>query len=373
MRRSRLVRHETAIEADESAMSPPGDAPRGGSAVGTLLRATRQRHGLSVHDVAQALRIRAPFIEAIEDGRPSDLPAPAYAVGFVKAYARALGLDEAEILRRFRTEAEGLARRTQLDFPAPVPERGVPAGAVALVGIILAAGAYAGWWYLSGGGSRVPDVAVAPPGQVAVLEPSRTPPPPIVVPPAAPQAASGPLAALPLVPPLAGEGVSVIPPVQSPPPAPAPALSGPAPNPASAQAAVPQPMPPAITGPLPDGVFGAAGNEESRVLVRARAETWIQVRDKASGTVLFNRTLKPGESYRAPLKPGLLLTMGNAPGTDVMVDGQVVANPFPTTSVRRDIPLEPDRVRDGMAAPPAAARAPATPAAPAGTGLAGAN
>ncbi|MCW5605327.1 MAG: hypothetical protein KIT18_12370, partial [Burkholderiales bacterium] len=86
-----------------------------------------------------------------------------------------------------------------------------------------------------------------------------------------------------------------------------------------------------------------------------------------------NRTLKPGESYRAPVKPGLLLTMGNAPGTDVLLDGQLVANPFPTTSVRRDIPLEADRVRDGMAAPPVAARAPATPAAPSAPAMSGSN
>lgn len=367
------MRHEAAIEADESAMSAPGDAPKGNSPVGTLLRATRQRHGLTVGDVAAALRIRAPYIEAIEDGRPSDLPAPAYAVGFVKAYAKALGLDEAEILRRFRAEAEGLGKRTKLEFPEPVPERGVPAGAVALLGILLAAGTYAGWWYFSGNANRPQEVIGPPPARLAGGEPTRAAPAIVLPPP--PQndpRLSGPLAGLPLIPPGPNDQVAVIPPVQSPPPAPLPAptaLSGatpPASSPSSAQAAVP----PAVLGPsptLPEGVFGAAGNEESRVLVRARAETWIQVRDKSSGNVVFNRTLKPGEAYRAPMKPGLLLTMGNAPGTDVLVDGQVVSNPFPTASVRRDIPLEPDRVREGMATPPTLVRAPATPAAPAAT------
>lgn len=356
-------------------MSAPGDALPAGGTVGTLLRATRQRHGLSVKDVAQALRIRAPYIEAIEDGRPGDLPAPAYAVGFVKAYAKALGLDEAEILRRFRTEAEGLGRRTQLEFPAPVPERGVPAGAVALLGIMLAAGAYAGWWYFSGNTGRVQEVVAPPSERLAGVETSRAAPPPIVLPPAPPgdPRLSGPLASLPLIPPGPHDQAAVIPPVQSPPP-PAPVAAAPlAPssNPASAQAAVP-PVVLGSGGTLPEGVFGAAGNEESRVLLRARAETWIQVRDKASGTVVFNRTLKPGEAYRVPLKPGLLLTMGNAPGTDVLVDGQLVANPFPTASVRRDIPLEPDRVREGMAASPTQVRAPATPAAPSVGGAPGA-
>ena len=349
--------------------SGSGSRLTAGSSVGALLRATRLQHGLSVQDVAAGLRIRAPYIEAIEEGRTSDLPAPAYAVGFVKAYAKALGLDEAEILRRFRAEADGLARRTKLEFPAPVPERGVPAGAVALLGILLAAGTYAGWWYFSGKPARVQEAVVAPPERLVVAEPSRSAPPPIVLPSAPPSdpRLTGPLASLPLIPPGPNDQVAVIPPVQSP-PAPVAAaapLAAPA-NPASAQAAVP-PLGLGQGGVLPEGVFGAAGNEESRVLVRARAETWIQVRDKASGNVVFNRTLKAGEAYRVPMKPGLLLTMGNAPGTDVLVDGQLVANPFPTASVRRDIPLEPDRVRDGMAVSPNQARAPVTPAAPAAT------
>jgi cytoskeleton protein RodZ len=355
-------------------MSAPGDAPHGGSAVGTLLRATRQRHGLSVHDVARSLRIRAPYIEAIEDGRFADLPAPAYAVGFVKAYAKALALDEAEILRRFRTEAEGLGKRTRLEFPAPVPERGVPAGALAMLGLVLAAGAYGSWWYMSGS-SRLPEVTSPPPQVLAMTDPApRTPAPAIVPPPADQRAVAGPLASLPpisLAPSAPPAGiitpapVAVIPPVASPPP-PAPLAPAATHSAASAQAAVPlAPSPPPLAGAsLPEGMFGALPAEDSRVLVRARAETWIQVRDRSNGSVVFNRTLQPGQSYRVPMKPGLLLTIGNAPGTDVVVDGQVVANPFPATSVRRDIPLEPDRVREAMAAPPVTVRAPTTPAAP---------
>jgi cytoskeleton protein RodZ len=167
----------------------------------------------------------------------------------------------------------------------------------------------------------------------------------------------------------AAESPAVIPPVVSVPAA--------APNPNAAQAAMPLPTAQAVPqgatqGTLPEGMFGALPNEESRVLVRARGETWIQVRDRASGTVVFNRTLKPGEAYRAPMKPGLVLTMGNAPGTDVLVDGAVVPNPFPAVSVRRDIALEPDRVREGLAAAPVVVRAPATPAAPASPATQGA-
>lgn len=354
--------------APEPAASPPGR-----SAVGNLLRATRQRHGLSVADVARALRIRAPYIEAIEEGRPADLPAPAYALGFLRAYAKALALDEDEIVRRFRAEAADLGARTRLDFPAPVPDRGVPAGALAVLGIVIAAAAYGGWWYTSADRQRPAELVLAPPPGPAEGTRMASPAPAIVVPPPS-TAPAGPLASLPFVPPAPGnEPLAVIPPVVSPPP-PAPGGFASGASPTAAQAAVPPAPPPAAAGPagpLPEGIFGAALNEESRIAIRARAETWIQVRDRASGTVVFNRTLRPGEAYRVPLRPGLLLTMGNAPGTDVVLDGAVLSNPFPTTSVRRDIPLEPDRVRDGMAAPPVVVRAPATPAAPAPPGALG--
>jgi hypothetical protein len=49
-----------------------------------------------------------------------------------------------------------------------------------------------------------------------------------------------------------------------------------------------------------------------------------------------------------------------------------VPNPFPAVSVRRDIALEPDRVREGLAAAPVVVRAPATPAAPASPATQGA-
>ncbi|MBC8159418.1 MAG: helix-turn-helix domain-containing protein, partial [Alphaproteobacteria bacterium] len=52
--------------------------------VGALLRASRLRYGEELQDVSAVLRIRYPYLEAIEDGRYDDLPGPSYAVGFVR-------------------------------------------------------------------------------------------------------------------------------------------------------------------------------------------------------------------------------------------------------------------------------------------------
>ena len=134
-----------------SYVDPDGVSPALGTArVGAELRAARLRLGWALPDVASGLRIRLVYLEAIEEGRLSALPGKAYAVGFVRTYATSLGLDPDEVARRFRAEARDMNEKTELTFPAPVPQRGVPAGAVVLLGLLIAAGAYVGWYRYTG-------------------------------------------------------------------------------------------------------------------------------------------------------------------------------------------------------------------------------
>ena len=65
--------------------------------VGELMRLTRERLGHELQSVANQLRIRLSYLEAIEEGRFRDLPGTTYAVGFVRSYADYLGLDGADI------------------------------------------------------------------------------------------------------------------------------------------------------------------------------------------------------------------------------------------------------------------------------------
>lgn len=60
------------------------------------LRDTRVLAGLSLSDVERDTRINRVYLEAIEEGRFQDIPAPVYARGFVRSYARYLGLDAEE-------------------------------------------------------------------------------------------------------------------------------------------------------------------------------------------------------------------------------------------------------------------------------------
>ena len=299
-----------------SYVDPDGVPPAMGAArVGAELRGARQRLGWSLPDVAAGLRIRLPYMEAIEEGRLSALPGNAYAVGFVRTYANALGLDPDEVARRFRAEAQEINKKTELSFPAPVPQRGVPAGAVVLLGIVIAAGAYVGWFRYTGNDEQhVTRTSAPPPERLAALVPP-------------PQAQSPQVA-------------SILP--SSPPPSPG-APGAPVPPVA---VPVPTPVPVAIAPPAPVAVPVPAN---TRLVLRARSGGWVQVREK-QGPILLNRVLRAGESWPVPMKPQLLLTTSNAGAMELLVDGVAAPSLGPVGAMRRDVPLDPDMVKAGRAA-----------------------
>lgn len=69
---------------------------------GERLRETREARGISRAEVAAQLHLNEQTITALEQNDPSRLPAPIYVRGYVRAYARLLGLDEAELLEQYR-------------------------------------------------------------------------------------------------------------------------------------------------------------------------------------------------------------------------------------------------------------------------------
>lgn len=67
--------------------------------VGATLRAAREARGLSIQDAAQQLRLMNRQVVAMEAEDFASLGQPVFARGFVRNYARMLGLDDAAILR----------------------------------------------------------------------------------------------------------------------------------------------------------------------------------------------------------------------------------------------------------------------------------
>jgi cytoskeleton protein RodZ len=349
----------STVSAD---VDPVASAPR----VGADLCAARQRLGWSLEAVAAALRIRLPFLVALEGGRIADLPGNAYAIGFLRTYASTLGLDPDELTRRFRAEADEVNQLTRLSFPAPVPSRGVPAGAVVLLGVALAIGAYVGWYRLSGNGELPPEVVPPVPARLAPLAERGVPPNALTQSSSAPLASAAPGFPAPTFAspgassPGDGSQVAGLPGAGS--PGAASGLAQPTDSTATPRLASPagqsdghaltEPaVPPtqaaaATTLPLVNATPTQPAATQSRIVLSATADAWMEVRDR-SGQVLLNRVLHSGESWPVPPQPNLLLTLGNAGGTDILVDGVAVPSMGVSGAVRHDIPLDPDLLKAG--------------------------
>lgn len=343
--------------------------------VGSLLKATRNGLGQTVDDVCRMLRIRKIYIEAIESSDYSVLPNGPYGLGFVKAYAEHLGLDGAEIARRFREESNAPAVRSELSFPKPVQESRVPGGAVLLIAVMLGLGAYGGWYYLSSQGKTIADLVDPLPERLASYSATTTEqaeprtlenaadaqaaeaevetPAPVI---------SGPVASVASVPesadavepeaPVEEVTVSEVP-IGEPAPVAVsevaeagpvaeevvPAAEAPveeatvnaevAEAPVEEQVAEAPAVPAAEVASVPAApkvddaggarVFGAV-NVDSRVTISAVETSWVRIREE-DGNVLLTRMLTAGDTYKVPNRDGLKLEVGNAGALTYSIDG----------------------------------------------------
>jgi cytoskeletal protein RodZ len=382
-----------------------GPGPR--ETVADLLRHAREDFGQDLRSVAEVLRIRPVYLEAIESGDFDQLPGTTYAIGFLRTYAEYLGLNGEDMVERFKAETQAAARRSELVFPEPVAEGRIPGGAIILVSVVLLAVAYGGWFYLSQQGTTVADIIPAWPSETQTAKsddgatPAATPAPrltdpvappagdtglittataqagtePAAAPPApnAPvQTAASPTASESPVPTPPAPSPGAMPDVAAPPPPAAMAPAGRAPAPPQAVAdtrpsagettrlsalvdrTVVIPAPPSTpeTVVIPDDrsprVYGGS-NDDSRIVIRAVQDSWVQVRDKQEA-ILLTRVLRAGDSYRVPDVAGLTLLTGNAGGIELEVDGVRLPPAGPPGAVRRSISLDPAQLLGGASA-----------------------
>lgn len=382
-----------AAGQSEAARVEPIEEVREG--IAQLLKQTREGYGQSLRDVSANLRIRMAYLQAIESGRFRELPGPTYAIGFVRSYAEYLGLDAAEIVRRFKGEVEGLESRTHLAFPEPVPEGKVPGGAIIVISLLVLIVGYGGWYAITArdadGVGLIPRLSEnlkaligtdesTSQGIETVAEPA---PEPAAVAPSSPAPAEAGQPA-PASSPAPAEPTS-----PSASPAGAPALTDVGEGASAPLLSVPDRAPAAMApeSPLPDAsaqevAIGSTEEEDptglsalspesglpaapaipeaprietiaaapaaaddpanaGQILLRARIASWIQISD-AAGQPILTRTLGAGESVEIPSRPGLTLFTGNAGGLDIVVGGRILPPLGPVGAVRRGISLDPD-------------------------------
>jgi len=367
--------------------------------IGDLLRASRLRQGEEISDVARALRIRSVYLQAIEDGRYDDLPGTVYAIGFIRSYADHLGLDGEQLVNRFKAESTGQGRKMRLVFPVAVPEHGMPRGAVVTLGVIILTFAYGGWYFLSTKDMYVTDLippvpetimrafdatrsAAAPMFTQARTEPMAAVAAP--VPEQMPAAVVKPVETALLQPPPAATAAPVPAPSAVAAAAPARAaaapVAAPAADPEPAEAAdegddevdsTPAPTAAEPTGQMlasvPEAVLDDRGSADAlasgsqlanlpvahdparEIVLQAVVDCWIEIRDTVANQRVASRLLRKGDRYVVPVREGLTLVAGNAGGLDVLVGGDAAPSLGPLGVVRRNIVLDPQRLKSGTA------------------------
>lgn len=108
--------------------------------VGSILKTARGKKGLAFKQIQQEIKIHPRFLQALERGDYSVFASPVHIKGFLRTYARFLGLDEKEVMAFFRREYD--EKRAQKEVSRVKPLSGprvfwTPGWIVGAVGALL--------------------------------------------------------------------------------------------------------------------------------------------------------------------------------------------------------------------------------------------
>lgn len=348
--------------------------------LGDVMRGERATKGKSLLDVQRDLRIRAAYIAAIENCDMSAFDTPSFVSGYVRSYARYLGMEPEETFRQFciesgfqpphgmapaaagtrpvaRLEADGLANSRTLYLPQPesfwsgIEPRAI--GSLMVLLLLVCGLGFGGWAVLQ----EVQKVSLAPvedtPGVVTALDPAQE----------IGEAPSGEVLAIDLPRPDLSDltfrpqmlETPELPARDSPIAAIDPNLSRPT-RPLEAPVVTAQAAPSAGTA-APEGMAQAMGygpqlpataaaaapvladaGQEGVAILAARP-AWVRV-TAADGTVLLEKTMDAGERFMLPeLEAPPMLRAGNSGAVYFAVNGRTYGPAAPGAQVVKQVPL----------------------------------
>ena len=286
------------------------------TSLGSYLRSLRDAKGSSLEDMARSTRVGLRHLEALEAERLADLPSPVFVRGFIRAYCTFLREPPDEALGRYEAlVGQRAAARAASVPPAP---RNTWASSSVLVGLALLVILGAALIIINLTVKRQGGTSIAAPNIERATE--QAPTVPVVPAPAGPSAVSTPVAPPPAAP------APAAPVVETARPSASPTASGP-----TGQAA------PAA----PPAVAAKAGPGGQRLVIRAVEATWIRVQpDEGRAT---EETLPPGASREWAAERRFLVTVGNAGGVELTLNGRVLPPLGPKGAVihRLELPQAP--------------------------------
>ena len=307
---------------------------------GETLRKARESKSLAQADVAQQLNLTLRALIELEAGAFDKLPGHTFARGYIRAYAKLLGLEQNRLVADFDaytgTDSAGSSVQAlgRIEEPTHLAQSLLRFVSVALLLGLLAASFF--WWQEQSSSQGIdtaisralehvevesadgttqihpldePEDQAVVAGQTLPAEPASESEPPLT------EQAATTTPGAEAAPGNASQPAPVLEPATA---AVAPLVAAVPAAPINTPVANAQPLPEA---PAPAPVQAAAG--QGLVNIQFTANCWTQLTD-ASGKVLFSALKRAGESLELAGKPPLELRLGFARGAQVSYNGQVV-------------------------------------------------
>lgn len=272
--------------------------------LGDGLRVARDQSGRSLAELASITRVPARYLTALEQNDFSVLPNRVFSIGYVRAYASALGLDEQLAVERFKRESPDPSVPLQPPVGVAFEEVKRYSPRLIAVGVALIV-AVVGWNVFQ----RVSLMRAPQPSDLAAVPESWTlgavPGQEQVIRLAAPHPAppDQTIPALYITPGLETELTGIDPT---------------SPEALAAAAAAAAPVQKAFN---PRGaIYGSPANA-SQVVLQAKKSAYLIVR-MADGRVLFARQLAAGDAWRAPLGVSATVDVQDVTAFDVYLNGE---------------------------------------------------
>ncbi|WP_330215745.1 RodZ family helix-turn-helix domain-containing protein [Pseudomonas sp. AM8] len=312
---------------------------------GDTLRQARESNGWSLAEVALKLNLTTTSLGNLEAGAFEKLPGHTFARGYIRAYAKLLGIDQAVLVQEFDqftgTDSQGSNVHGLGRIEEPVRVSHTILRIVSLLLLIAVIGGGFVWWQdqtsqrskdLTSNAMEHVEVESADgttqihpldePEDQAVAQGQAAPETPATAEPSEPE--SAPTAAVPAP-------VTPATPAHTPAAPVAQAHTPAAPVPAPATTAPTAPAAPAISPPTTPALIAGDG----RVQITFVADCWTQVTD-GNGKVLVSGLKRKGDTLDLGGKPPLTLRLGFARGAQVAYNGQPVdVAPFTTGETAR--------------------------------------
>ncbi|MDQ0652588.1 RodZ domain-containing protein [Pseudomonas cedrina] len=296
---------------------------------GDTLRQARESNGWSLAEVALKLNLTTTSLGNLEAGAFDKLPGHTFARGYIRAYAKLLGIDQAILVQQFDqftgTDSQGSNVHGLGRIEEPTRVSHTILRIVSLLLLIAVVGGGFVWWQ-DQASQRTKDMTsnamehvevesadgttqihpLDEPEDQAVAESQAAPEAPVASEQPAPQTAPAATAAVPA--PAAPAAPAHTPTAQAHVPA----------APAQAPAAA-TPAAPVISPPTTPALIAGDG----RVQITFVADCWMQLTD-GNGKVLFSGLKRKGDTLDQGGKPPLTLRLGFARGAQVAYNGQPV-------------------------------------------------